>query len=261
VEDEPESDSDSDGPENLDDPSATSRKRPLDQELDDAVLPPREKRKRVFLYDYAPSPTGTKIVPIMLVNSARKRTTVVDAKEGAMLPEFNAAMDEEITAFRTMKCIENVLVRDLANTANIVTTRWVPTIKTKEDGSRRYKARLIARGFEDDERLKVTRDSPTASSSSHRLVLQALVEHQWTPTSWDFETAFLQGNAIQRDIFLVPPSGYAAQGQCWRLCKPIYGLVSAPRRATIACVKLYKNTALPQTYRMKRFSGCAMPTA
>jgi Reverse transcriptase (RNA-dependent DNA polymerase) len=105
----------------------------------------------------------------------------------------------------------------------------VLTIKTKEDGTRRYKARLVARGFEDSERSQVTRDSPTASSSSQRLVLQALVERQWRPTSWDFETAFLQGNPIQRDVYLIPPLSAAPLGYVWKLCKPVYGLVSAPK--------------------------------
>jgi Reverse transcriptase (RNA-dependent DNA polymerase) len=113
--------------------------------------------------------------------------------------------------------------------ANLISTRWVLTVKTREDGTRRFKARLVARGFEDRERENVTRDSPTASTSSQRLVLQALVERQWRPTSWDFETAFLQGNLIQRDVYLRPPSGYGAAGVCWRLCKPVYGLVSAPK--------------------------------
>jgi hypothetical protein len=44
-------------------------------------------------------------------------------------------------------------------------------------------ARLVARGFEEDEKARVTRNAPTASTSSQRLVLQALVEKQWLPTS------------------------------------------------------------------------------
>jgi hypothetical protein len=90
------------------------------------------------------------------------------------------------------------------------------SIKTKEDGTRRYKARLVARGFQDIERENVTRDSPVASTSSQRLVLQMLAERQWVPTSWDFDTAFLQGNFIKRDVFLIPPTGWAVNGTYWR---------------------------------------------
>jgi Reverse transcriptase (RNA-dependent DNA polymerase) len=165
----------------------------------------------------------------MLANSARKRTVVVNYKDGANIPDFKAAMDAEIASFRTYKCIEDVAGGALPKGANLVSTRWVLTIKSKEGGTRTHKARLVARGFEDKERHHVTRDSPTASASSQRLTLQALVERQWRPTSWDSKTAFLQGNLIQRDALLVPPSGSAGAGTYWKLCKPVYGLVSAPK--------------------------------
>jgi Reverse transcriptase (RNA-dependent DNA polymerase) len=168
-------------------------------------------------------------VSVMLVNTARNITVIVYYKEGSAIPGPNIAMDTEISSFRTLRCIEDVAYADLPKGANMVSTRWVLTIKTTEDGSRKYKARLVARGFEDRERDHVTRDSPTASTSSQRLVLQAFVERQWRPISWDFETAFLQGNLIQRDVFLFPPVGHAKTGIFWRLWKPVYGLVSAPK--------------------------------
>jgi hypothetical protein len=150
-------------------------------------------------------------------------------EKGLQIPEMRAAMDSEIEAFRRMDCVQDVPMLEVPESANLVTTRWVFAIKTRENGSRRYKARLVARGFEDDERFNVTRDSPTAASSSQRLVLQVLVEKQWTPTSWDFETAFLQGKPIARDVYISAPEGYAPPHCCWRLKKPVYGLVSAPK--------------------------------
>jgi Reverse transcriptase (RNA-dependent DNA polymerase) len=190
---------------------------------------PRHKRHRVFLHCYTANRSGVWCIPVYLVNTARKRTVVVDVKDGATVPEFQVAMKKEIESFRNLRCIEDVPLTKLASNANLISTRWVLTVKTREDGTKRYKARLVARGFEDVERNSVTRDSPTASSGAQRLVLQALVEHQWLPTSWDFETAFLQGNALRRDVYLKPPLEYATPGSCWRLCKPVYGLVSAPK--------------------------------
>jgi Reverse transcriptase (RNA-dependent DNA polymerase) len=141
------------------------------------------------------------LVRIMLVNSAKKRTVNVDYSEGASIADFRTAMDAEISSFRTPRRIEDVNANTLPKGANLISTRWVFTVKMREDGTRRYKAHLVSRGFEDREREHVTRDSPMASTSSKRLVLQALVERQWRPTSWDFETAFLQGNLIQRDVY------------------------------------------------------------
>jgi Reverse transcriptase (RNA-dependent DNA polymerase) len=62
-------------------------------------------------------------------------------------------------------------------------------------------------------------------------LLQALVEKQWIPTSWDFDSAFLHGKPIDRDVFIAAPSEYVTSGICWRLQKAVYGygLVSAPK--------------------------------
>jgi hypothetical protein len=119
-----------------------------------------------------------------------KRTVIADVEEGLQMPEVRAAMDCEVESFRRMKCIEIFAMKDIPNGANLVTTRWVFTIKTLEDGTKRYKARLVARRFEDDEKHRDTTDSPTAASASQRLVLQVLAEKQWVPPSRDFETAF-----------------------------------------------------------------------
>jgi Reverse transcriptase (RNA-dependent DNA polymerase) len=98
-----------------------------------------------------------------------------------------------------------------------------------KDGSKRYKARLVARGFEDAEKKNVTRDAPVASTSSQRMAIQALVVKQWTLTSWDFETAFLQGKPIERDIFIAAPPNYVYSNSCWRLKRAVHSLVSAPK--------------------------------
>jgi hypothetical protein len=152
-----------------------------------------------------------------------------DVAEGLVMPAMKAAMDEEIAEFQSNGCIEMVAMVHVPKGGNMVTKRWGFTIKTREDGTKRNKARLVARGFEDDEKANVTRDSPTAENSSQRMVLQILAEKQCIPTSWDFETAFLQGKTISRSVYISAPPGYAPDGSCCLLRKPIYGLVSAPK--------------------------------
>jgi hypothetical protein len=95
----------------------------------------------------------------------------------------------------------------------------------------RFKACLVARGYEDAEKENISSDSPVASAAAQRHVLAACAERQWMPHSWDFSTAFLQGKYIDRkcDIVVAPPDGYAAPGIAWRLKKPVYGLCSAPK--------------------------------
>jgi hypothetical protein len=131
--------------------------------------PPLNQRLQTLaakVFCYAPTPNGSVVHPIYSVNQAQNRTVIVDVEEGLQMPKVRAAMDCEVESFRRMKCIENFAMKDIPTGANLVTTRWVFTIKTREDGTKRYKARLVARGFEDDEKHRVTTDSPTAASAS-----------------------------------------------------------------------------------------------
>jgi hypothetical protein len=69
---------------------------------------------------------------------------VVDAAEVDRMLELKQAMDAEISAFQANDCIETVQMLQVPRGENLVTTRWFFTIKTKEDGSKRYKARLVS---------------------------------------------------------------------------------------------------------------------
>jgi Reverse transcriptase (RNA-dependent DNA polymerase) len=82
---------------------------------------------------------------------------------------------------------------------------------------------------EDKEKGKVPSDSPVASSAAQHLVLALLAEKQWIPNSWDFTTAFLQGDSLTRDLFVEQPINFVGSHVVWRLRKPIYGIVSATK--------------------------------
>jgi Reverse transcriptase (RNA-dependent DNA polymerase) len=75
----------------------------------------------------------------------------------------------------------------------------------------------------------VSSDSPVASSAAQRLVLALLDEKQWIPNSMNFTNAFLQGKFLTRDVFVVPPIDFVGSHVVWRLKKPMYGIVSAPK--------------------------------
>ena len=49
---------------------------------------------------------------------------------------------------------------------------------------------------------------------------------KWKYHSIDIKSAYLQGNTIQRKIFLKPPKEYD-EGKLWRLKKTVYGLCDA----------------------------------
>lgn len=107
-----------------------------------------------------------------------------------------------------------------------ISTRWICTLKEKE-GHLTRKARLVARGFEEQGHDEIQKDSPTCASESLKVVLAVIVQHEWSPRSMDIKTAFLQGKEIGRQVYLRPPKEAQLNGKLWLLKKCVYGLNDA----------------------------------
>ena len=107
-------------------------------------------------------------------------------------PNWRNAMIEEI----------NVQIRhhtwDLASPVtaiNVITCKWIFTVKYRVDGSvERYKARLVARGFNQQYGLDYSETfSPVIKPTTIRLVLDVAVKNNWSIHQLDINHAFLQG--------------------------------------------------------------------
>ena len=94
------------------------------------------------------------------------------------------------------------------------------SVLTEKEG--RKKAKLVARGFEDDEIDTVDKQSQTCSKEAFRILLTMAASHNWTVNSIDIKSAFLQGERASRDIYLRQPKE-AETSKIWRLNKVVYG--------------------------------------
>ena len=79
-----------------------------------------------------------------------------------------------------------------------ISTTWVVNVKQAE-GQRVTKARLVARGYE--EQLNMRKDSPTCMTSSTRVATSIISAKDWALNSMDVYAAFLQGQDIERDVY------------------------------------------------------------
>ena len=109
---------------------------------------------------------------------------------------------------------------------SVISVRWVISVKPDERKQDVVKARLCARGFEENQDFRT--DSPTCKRESVRIVLLVISSHSWILNSIDIKRAFLQGKRIEREVFIKPPKE-ASTDKLWRLDKCIYGLADAPR--------------------------------
>ena len=108
-----------------------------------------------------------------------------------------------------------------------ISVRWVITPKVIE-GKWSTKARLVARGFEEDSSL-IRTDSPTCMRETLRIVLAYAVCRHWEINSIDIKAAFLQGKPIEREVYLRPPKEANSANKVWKLKKVVYGLSDASR--------------------------------
>ena len=106
-------------------------------------------------------------------------------------------------------------------------THWVLTEKLVE-GKTIVKARLTIRG-DQEETENIRSDSPTVRKGNIKIFAAVASKEGWEICSSDVTCAFLQGAKIDRDVFVRPPKERRVPGVLWKLLKPVYGLVDAPR--------------------------------
>ena len=134
-------------------------------------------------------------------------------------PDVLAAKQLELDRWKEFDAFEEVSIGD----HHVITTRWVVT--EKDDG--RVKSRLVVRGFEEE--TVPQSDSPTASKESCKLFLALCANQGFEIKTLDVTSAFLQGRALERDVYVMPPEEARVDGMVWKLKKTCYGLYDASR--------------------------------
>ena len=104
-----------------------------------------------------------------------------------------------------------------------ITTTWVLTEKADK-----IRARLTCRGFQEEADFPT--DSPTIQKSSTRMILSIATTSNWNIQAIDIKSAFLQGDKLNRKVFVKPPREANLTNKLWRLKKCLYGLKDASRQ-------------------------------
>ena len=111
--------------------------------------------------------------------------------------------------------------------------KWVYRIKEEADGSKRFKARLVVKGFQQKHGIDYTEVfTPVVKITTIRLVLSMVASEDLILQQLDVKTAFLHGD-LDEELYMVQPEGYLSQGNehlVCRLKKSLYGLKQATRK-------------------------------
>ena len=150
---------------------------------------------------------------------------IIQEEEVLLGCEAGDIMEAKEKEFESWK--NNNVYEEVMNTGQkTMSVRWVITNKLKE-GKMTCKARLVARGFEESDQ-GMEKEAPTCAAEAFRLGLAIILMKGWQVQTLDVKTAYLQGEEIQRDVFVKPPVEAKTRG-IWKLKKTIYGLKDAVR--------------------------------
>ena len=141
-------------------------------------------------------------------------------------PKCNAAKEDELMKLKEFQVYEE----EEYHGQNCISTRWVCTRKGED-----IKARLVARGFQETEQVRV--DSPTIGKPLTRLTLSIAASRGWIIKSTDIKSAFLQSDEIDRVVYIKPPVEARCSNKVWRLRKGLYGLNDAARQFFLSLTK------------------------
>ncbi|KAD2158584.1 hypothetical protein E3N88_41723 [Mikania micrantha] len=111
--------------------------------------------------------------------------------------------------------------------------KWVFRVKDEPDGSKRYKARLVVKGFQQKKGIDYDEIfSPVVKMTTIRLVPSIVAAEKLHLEQLDVKTAFLHGD-IKEEIYMSQPEGFHVTGKERLVCKlkrSLYGLKQAPRQ-------------------------------
>jgi len=149
-------------------------------------------------------------------------------QEASQISEWQLAMSEELAALDRQGTWDLV---PLPSHTVPITSKWVFKVKTKSDGSiERYKARLVARGFQQTQSLDYDETfAPVAHMTTVRTLIAVVAASSWPISQMDVKNAFLHGD-LTEEVYMQPPPGVVAPpGYVCHLRRALYGLKQAPR--------------------------------
>ena len=214
----------------------------------------REAANNVFVATYIPLLEGQRLPD---------PNSFTEAWESPHQPLWKEAMVEEVKALQlndTWELVDGGIPFD----SNAIGSRWIFKTKEKPDGTTRYKARLVIKGYEQQYGIDYTETyAPVGRLDALRILLALAAEHALKLHHIDIVTAFLNPVLDQDDIFMLLPSGIQFtdstlhESQVFRLRKALYGLKQAPRLwnkdvdSFLVSLGFVKSPAEPSLYNLR----------
>ncbi|GBN27635.1 Retrovirus-related Pol polyprotein from transposon TNT 1-94, partial [Araneus ventricosus] len=153
----------------------------------------------------------------------------LEAKNTADWQNWEFAMKNELDSLNKHKVWE--IVNRPAKT-KLVKSKWVYSLKQSDNGETKYKARLVAAGFNQIKNKDYLESySPVVNIESFRLLIALASKLNLMVRFFDVKTAYLCSD-IEETVYMLPPPGFerlVGDGKVCKLKRSIYGLPQSGR--------------------------------
>ena len=189
---------------------------------------------------------GNPVSHVIYINfvNANVPNTFEEALNSNESKEWQKAMDKEIDCLNKNKTWTIV---DKPKDKKIIDVKWI--YKRKSDNT--YKARLVARGFQQTEYLENVY-SPVGKMQTLKILLSYCCVNNLFINQMDVETAFLNGK-VKSEVYIYEPQGYeTGENKVCKLQKALYGLRESPK----AWYETFDNFIQKQNFVRSKYDNC-----
>lgn len=123
----------------------------------------------------------------------------------ATAEEFEASYQQEFDSWLKKEAFEVIDAKDLPPNPNIIPSHVIFKWKEQNTPHQRLKARIAPNGNQDNEKENQKTDSPSIKPELMKLIVSYASENGYDICLADIETAFLQSEGINREIYVKPP--------------------------------------------------------
>jgi ATP-binding cassette subfamily B (MDR/TAP) protein 1 len=146
----------------------------------------------------------------MLLTDGGEPEDYAEACQTTNASKWELAMKDEMKSLISNQTWELV---ELPSGKKALHNKWVYRVKEDHDGSKRYKARLVVKGFQQKEGVDYTEIfAPVVKLNTIRSVLSIVANKELYLEKLDVKTAFLHGD-LDEEIYMYQLKGFSEEGK------------------------------------------------
>ncbi len=189
-------------------------------EQDEEQTSSRRTRRQTKFYG---DPVGSTVKCLFHHDDHIMEVHEITNREKSLSPEMlTNGRKKELEGWESFNVVSIVPVEEMMiKNKSPLSTRWVDVWKVDAYGTKTMKNILL--------HIRHTY-SPTIGREVVILCLNVIVNHGWTTHTLDVKQAFLQSDALKREVYVVPPKeAELGDHLMWKLRVAVYGLSDASR--------------------------------